>query len=41
MPVTWALHHMGRIDTGIRLPLVPFSEARRPALAKLLDEVLN
>ena len=40
MPVKWALHHMGRIGSGIRLPLVPFPEARRPALAKLLSEVL-
>ncbi len=40
MPVKWALHHLGRIGPGIRLPLVPFSEARRPALASLLAEVL-
>ena len=24
IPVKWALHHMGLIDTGIRLPLTPF-----------------
>ena len=40
MPVKWALNHLGRIGSGIRLPLVPFSEARRPAMAKLLTEVL-
>ena len=40
MPVKWALNHLGRIGPGIRLPLVPFSEARRPAMAKLLSEVL-
>jgi len=38
IPVKWALHLMGRIDPGIRLPLVPLSEARRPAvLAALRD----
>ena len=26
IPVKWALQRMGRIDTGIRLPLTPFSE---------------
>jgi 4-hydroxy-tetrahydrodipicolinate synthase len=41
MPVKWALEHMGRIGPGIRLPLVPFSEARRPAMAALLAEVLG
>ncbi len=40
MPVKWALNHLGRIGPGIRLPLVPFSEARRPAMAKLLAELL-
>ncbi|MCY7389432.1 MAG: dihydrodipicolinate synthase family protein, partial [Burkholderiales bacterium] len=24
IPVKWALHHMGLIDSGIRLPLTPF-----------------
>ena len=24
-PTKWALHLMGRVDTGIRLPLVPLS----------------
>ena len=27
MPVKWMLNKMGRIQTGIRLPLVPFNEA--------------
>ena len=25
IPVKWALHRMGRIESGIRLPLTPFS----------------
>lgn len=33
IPVKWALHEMGRIDCGIRLPLVPLSEGRRRAVA--------
>lgn len=28
-PVKWALHALGRIDKGIRLPLLPLSESRR------------
>lgn len=28
-PVKWALHALGRIDSGIRLPLLPLSEGRR------------
>ena len=28
-PVKWALHALGRIDAGIRLPLLPLSEGRR------------
>ena len=27
IPVKWMLNKMGRIQTGIRLPLVPFNEA--------------
>jgi 4-hydroxy-tetrahydrodipicolinate synthase len=30
IPVKWAVHRMGLIGGGIRLPLVPLSEARRP-----------
>ncbi|HEX7035471.1 MAG TPA: 4-hydroxy-tetrahydrodipicolinate synthase [Pseudomonadales bacterium] len=38
-PVKWALHEMGRIDRGIRLPLVELSEPHRPELRRLLKEV--
>lgn len=31
-PVKWALHALGRIDAGIRLPLLPLSEGRRTEL---------
>ncbi|HXH01910.1 MAG TPA: 4-hydroxy-tetrahydrodipicolinate synthase [Candidatus Competibacteraceae bacterium] len=36
IPVKWALHEMGLIDTGIRLPLVPLSEEHRPTLRAAL-----
>ena len=36
IPVKWALHEMGRIDTGIRLPLVPLSESCREPLRERL-----
>ncbi|MFP5440158.1 MAG: 4-hydroxy-tetrahydrodipicolinate synthase [Gammaproteobacteria bacterium] len=32
IPVKWALHEMGRIGTGIRLPLTPLSVGQRAAL---------
>ncbi|HEX4870440.1 MAG TPA: 4-hydroxy-tetrahydrodipicolinate synthase [Moraxellaceae bacterium] len=36
IPVKWALHEMGRIDSGIRLPLTVLSEAgREPVRAAL------
>ncbi|MDI1300490.1 MAG: 4-hydroxy-tetrahydrodipicolinate synthase [bacterium] len=36
IPVKWALHEMGRIDTGIRLPLTVLSEScREPVRAAL------
>jgi 4-hydroxy-tetrahydrodipicolinate synthase len=38
IPVKAALHAMGRVDTGIRLPLVPLSDAHRPALLAALRE---
>lgn len=38
IPVKWALHVMGKIDQGIRLPLVPLSEGKRPALIAALKE---
>lgn len=31
-PVKWALHEMGRVPPGIRLPLLPLSERHRPEL---------
>ncbi len=34
IPAKWALYAMGKIDQGIRLPLVALSEGRR-------DEVVN
>jgi 4-hydroxy-tetrahydrodipicolinate synthase len=39
IPVKWALHRMGRIEGGIRLPLVPLSPAGREAVQAALDEV--
>jgi len=38
IPVKWALHEMGRIGTGIRLPLTPLSEPLRPRLRETLSE---
>ncbi len=38
IPVKWALHEMGRIGTGIRLPLTPLSEIFRPRLRDTLSE---
>jgi 4-hydroxy-tetrahydrodipicolinate synthase len=38
-PVKWALHLMGRIDTGIRLPLLPMSQIHRPELERRLRAV--
>ncbi len=37
-PVKWALHEMGRVDVGIRLPLVALSEAARPELVRRMRE---
>lgn len=37
IPVKWALHEMGRIDTGIRLPLTPLSEGARPLVRAALQ----
>ena len=36
IPVKWALHEMGRIGPGIRLPMTPLSEARRAPLRAAL-----
>jgi 4-hydroxy-tetrahydrodipicolinate synthase len=35
-PVKWALHEMGLIGPGIRLPLLPLSAAHRPELVRRL-----
>ncbi len=37
-PTKWALYEMGRIDRGIRLPLIELSEQHRPELRRLLTE---
>jgi 4-hydroxy-tetrahydrodipicolinate synthase len=36
IPVKWALHEMGRVDAGIRLPLTPLSEPARPILREAM-----
>ncbi len=36
-PTKWALFEMGRIDRGIRLPLIELSEQHRPELRRLLQ----
>jgi 4-hydroxy-tetrahydrodipicolinate synthase len=36
IPVKWALHQMGKITAGIRLPLTPLSPALRDPLKKAL-----
>jgi 4-hydroxy-tetrahydrodipicolinate synthase len=38
-PAKWALHEMGRIDRGIRLPLIELSESARPGLVRRLQEI--
>jgi 4-hydroxy-tetrahydrodipicolinate synthase len=38
-PAKWALHLMGKIDTGIRLPLLPMSEQHRGELERRLRAV--
>ncbi len=37
IPVKWALQAMGKIESGIRLPLVPLSEAGQAILKPALD----
>jgi len=37
IPVKWALHEMGRITTGIRLPLTPLNPELRPRLRQALQ----
>jgi 4-hydroxy-tetrahydrodipicolinate synthase len=36
IPVKWAMHEMGLIGPGIRLPLTPLSEANRPVVIEAL-----
>jgi 4-hydroxy-tetrahydrodipicolinate synthase len=36
IPVKWALHAMGRIPAGLRLPLVPLSAAQQPVVREAL-----
>ena len=38
-PSKWALHEMGKIDTGIRLPLLPLTEGNREELKARLRAV--
>lgn len=38
IPVKWALHQMGKMSEGIRLPLTPLSENFREPLQKALKE---
>lgn len=38
IPVKWALARMGRIDAGIRLPLVPLSAASEPVVLGAMKE---
>jgi 4-hydroxy-tetrahydrodipicolinate synthase len=38
-PVKWALHAAGKIDAGIRLPLLPLSEQHREPLKRLLNDI--
>ena len=37
IPVKWALHTMGRIPPGLRLPLVPMSAAAEPTVRAALQ----
>lgn len=39
IPVKWALHEMGYISTGIRLPLTPLAEQYRTPLREALNAV--
>ena len=38
-PSKWALHEMGRVQSGIRLPLLELSEEARPALIERLQQI--
>jgi 4-hydroxy-tetrahydrodipicolinate synthase len=36
IPVKWALHEMGKVSAGIRLPLTPLSDSLRPVVREAL-----
>jgi len=38
-PAKWALHEMGMVERGIRLPLIELSESRRPELRTCLERI--
>jgi 4-hydroxy-tetrahydrodipicolinate synthase len=38
IPVKWALHEMGKITPGIRLPLTPLSASLRESLKAALKQ---
>ena len=40
-PAKWALHQMGRIQEGIRMPLLPLSSRHRSELKKRIDEAME
>lgn len=40
-PVKWALAHLGKIENGIRLPLLPLSEAAQESVAKDLSALAD
>jgi 4-hydroxy-tetrahydrodipicolinate synthase len=37
IPVKWALHQMGKMEAGIRLPLTPLSQDLREPLKQALQ----
>lgn len=39
IPVKWLLNHMGKIDSGIRLPLTPLSEQYHQTICQAFDAV--
>jgi 4-hydroxy-tetrahydrodipicolinate synthase len=38
IPAKWVLHRLGRIPAGIRLPLLPLSEAAQPRVEAALRQ---
>ena len=38
-PTKWALHAMARIDSGIRLPLLPLTDARQAEVRERLQAI--